>query len=157
VLHPEAANTGEIIKRIIPESKSFPPSVRKGKLRLRDGKETEEMYDIPDGILEHLTRECSGNVHDRQVVEVTSGSFEKETHGANPHSGAYDNDPMWWRRRQLIWKRFRVSSQLIAAMKKKTRFHPRGTIGCAMISERGGLCQHTTQSARMRQIRAVRI
>jgi hypothetical protein len=49
------------------------------------------MYDIPDGILAHLTRERSGNVHDRQVVEVTSGSFEKETHGTNPHSGAYEN------------------------------------------------------------------
>jgi hypothetical protein len=31
-------------------------------------------------------------VHDRDVVDVTSGSFEKETRGANPHSGAYDND-----------------------------------------------------------------
>jgi hypothetical protein len=49
--------------------------------------------DVPDGIIAHLTRECSGNVHDRNVVEVTSGSFEKETYGANPHSGAFDNDP----------------------------------------------------------------
>jgi hypothetical protein len=32
-------------------------------------------------------------VHDRHVVDVTSGSFEKETQGANPHSGAFDNDP----------------------------------------------------------------
>jgi hypothetical protein len=32
-------------------------------------------------------------VHDRNVVEVTSGSFEKEIEGANPHSGAYNNDP----------------------------------------------------------------
>jgi hypothetical protein len=30
-------------------------------------------------------------VHDRHVVEITSGSFEKETVGANPHSGAYGN------------------------------------------------------------------
>jgi hypothetical protein len=32
-------------------------------------------------------------VHDRDVVEVTCGSFEKETQGPNPHSGAYLNDP----------------------------------------------------------------
>jgi hypothetical protein len=32
-------------------------------------------------------------VHDHHVVNITSGSFEKETVGANPHSGAYDNDP----------------------------------------------------------------
>jgi hypothetical protein len=50
-------------------------------------------FDVPDGIIAHLTRECRGNVHDHNVVDVTSGSFEKETHGANPHSGAYHNDP----------------------------------------------------------------
>jgi hypothetical protein len=32
-------------------------------------------------------------VHDRHVVDVTCASFEKETHGANPHSGAYANSP----------------------------------------------------------------
>jgi hypothetical protein len=35
--------------------------------------------DVPDGIIAHLTRECGGNVHDRHVVEVTWGSFGKET------------------------------------------------------------------------------
>jgi hypothetical protein len=49
--------------------------------------------DVPDGIIAHLTRECGGNVHDRNIVNVTSGSFEKETAGANPHSGAFNNDP----------------------------------------------------------------
>jgi hypothetical protein len=62
--------------------KQFPPSVKKG------GK-----FEVPDGIIAHLTRECRGNVHDRHVVDVTCGSFEKETLGANPHSGARDNDP----------------------------------------------------------------
>jgi hypothetical protein len=28
--------------------------------------------DVPDGIIAHLTRECGGNVHDQNVVEVTS-------------------------------------------------------------------------------------
>jgi hypothetical protein len=53
----------------------------------------EVEFNVPDGIFAHLTRNCGGNVHDCQVVDVTSGSFEKETHGANPHSGAYANDP----------------------------------------------------------------
>jgi hypothetical protein len=41
------------------------------------------MYDIPEGIIAHPTRECGGNVHDRQFIDVTLGSFEKETFGAN--------------------------------------------------------------------------
>jgi hypothetical protein len=73
--------------------KQFPPSLKKGKLRLSGRKETDAMFDIPDGIIAHLTRECDGNVHDRHVVDITCGSFEKVTLGANPHSGAYDNDP----------------------------------------------------------------
>jgi hypothetical protein len=32
-------------------------------------------------------------VHDCGVVDVTPGSFEKGIHAANPHSGAFDNDP----------------------------------------------------------------
>jgi hypothetical protein len=94
VLHPDQANASEIIRRIFPESKQFPPSMKNGKLRDDDGGETDNMYDIPDGIIAQLTRECGGNVHDHLVVDVTSGSFEKETNGANPHSGTYDNKPM---------------------------------------------------------------
>jgi hypothetical protein len=63
-------------------AKQFPPSVKKG-----------EYLDVPNGIIAHLTRECGGNVHDRNVVDVISGSFEKETIGANPISGAYNNLP----------------------------------------------------------------
>jgi hypothetical protein len=66
-------------------TKQFPPSAKKGKLGL----------DVPDGIIAHLTRECGGNVHDHNVVEITSGSFDKETCGSNPHSGACENDPKW--------------------------------------------------------------
>jgi hypothetical protein len=47
---------------------------------------------VPDGIIAHLTRECGGNVHDVHVVDVTCGSFEKVTYGANPHSGAFRNE-----------------------------------------------------------------
>jgi hypothetical protein len=48
-------------------------------------------FDVPEGIIAHLTRECGGNVHGRHAVEVTSGSLEKETLGDNPHSGAYND------------------------------------------------------------------
>jgi hypothetical protein len=46
-------------------------------------------------IVAQLTRECGGNVHDRCFVNVTSGSFERETHRVNPHSGSYNDDPTY--------------------------------------------------------------
>jgi hypothetical protein len=58
----------------------IPPSMKKGKIQVKEGCWTNARtveIDVPDGIIAHLTRECSGNVHDRQVVNVTSGSFEK--------------------------------------------------------------------------------
>jgi hypothetical protein len=67
--------------------KGFPPLVKKGKAEDYFGNEVE--IEVPNGIIAHLTMECGGNVHDRHVVDVTSGSFEKERWGANPHSGAY--------------------------------------------------------------------
>jgi hypothetical protein len=78
--------------------KQFPLSIKKGNIRLhegwgRDGGTGDAEIDVPDGIIAHLTRERGGNVHDCGVVDVTCGSFEKETQGANPHSGAYDNQP----------------------------------------------------------------
>jgi hypothetical protein len=60
--------------------RQFPPTMKKGK-----------RIDVSDRIIAHLTRECGGNVHDRRAVDVTSGSFEKETKGANRHSGAHNN------------------------------------------------------------------
>jgi hypothetical protein len=53
----------------------FLPLVKKGKLR-EEGDEVNEICGIPDGIIAHLTKECGGNMHDRHLVEVTSGSFE---------------------------------------------------------------------------------
>jgi hypothetical protein len=55
--------------------KEFPPSVKEGR-----------SFDVPDGIITHVTRECGGNVHERHLVDVTSGSLEKETKG--PFYGA---------------------------------------------------------------------
>jgi hypothetical protein len=60
VLHPEEANANEMIKRTFPEGKQFPPSVKKGT----------RGFDVPDGIIAHLTRECGGNAHDDKVVET---------------------------------------------------------------------------------------
>jgi hypothetical protein len=57
-------------------TEQFPPSGKKGRY-----------FDIPDGIIAHMTRECSRNVHDRHVVDVTCGSFEKTT--------VKDHDPKW--------------------------------------------------------------
>jgi hypothetical protein len=74
-------------------TKQFPPSMKKGKAN--DWMDNEVEIDVPDGIITHLTMECGWNVHDRNVIEVTSGSFEKVTYGANPHSGAFDNDPCY--------------------------------------------------------------
>jgi hypothetical protein len=34
-------------------------------------------------------------VHDRNVVDGTSGSFGKKIQGSNPHFGAFDNQPQW--------------------------------------------------------------
>jgi hypothetical protein len=59
------------------QAKPFPPSVQKGKAEDRWGREVE--INAPDRIISHVTKECGGNVHDRHVVEVTSGSFEKGT------------------------------------------------------------------------------
>jgi hypothetical protein len=72
----EVAQLKNEIKQLKRRNRLFPPLVKKGG-----------QFDVPDGIIAQLTRECGGNVHDRHL-EVTSGSF---ANGANPHSWAYDN------------------------------------------------------------------
>jgi hypothetical protein len=57
--------------------KKFPPSMNK-----------KQHWDVPNGILAHLTRECRWNVRDCQVVEVTCGPFEKEIDGDDPTHAA---------------------------------------------------------------------
>jgi hypothetical protein len=78
----------------------FPPSLKKGKIQVEQGRgtnknTTEVEIDVPDGIVAHLTRKRGGNVHDRHLVYISSGSFEKETYGANLHSGPYRHRPIW--------------------------------------------------------------
>jgi hypothetical protein len=59
-----------IVTRRMTGKELFAPSMKKG-----------EYFDAPDGIIAHLTRECGGNVRDRHVAGVTSGSFAEETWG----------------------------------------------------------------------------
>jgi hypothetical protein len=61
-----------IVTRKMTGNKLFAPSMKKGKY-----------FNVPDGIIANLTKACKGNVPDRRVVEVTCGSFERETEGAS--------------------------------------------------------------------------
>jgi hypothetical protein len=78
--------------------REFPPSVKKGNC-----------FDLPDGTIAHLTGQCGGNVHDRQIVDVTRGSLEKETQRANPYSRHLITIPVVLQRTLLIWKLVHVS------------------------------------------------
>jgi hypothetical protein len=60
MLHPEDAIPEKIMRRCFPNSKEFPPLVGQSE--------------VPDGIIAYLTRQCGGNVHNRQIVTVTSSS-----------------------------------------------------------------------------------
>jgi hypothetical protein len=50
----------------VPSGREFTLSVKKQKAS--NGRE----LDVPDGIIAHLTKEWGGNVHDQNVVEMTS-------------------------------------------------------------------------------------
>jgi hypothetical protein len=52
-------------------------------------------FGLSDGIIARMARECGGNVHDRHVVDITSGSFGKETKATNPPSGVFGYDPQY--------------------------------------------------------------
>jgi hypothetical protein len=71
-----------------------PPPPKLAKQFLQLVKKGMYYWDVPDGIIAHLTKECGGNVHDHHVVEATCGSFEEGTLWAGRHSGAYSNHPM---------------------------------------------------------------
>jgi hypothetical protein len=126
--------------------------MKKGKLRYSGGRETDKMYDIPEGIIAHLTRECGGNVHDRHVVDVTSRSFENETVGVNPHSGAFGNrDDCAAENAADLETRSIFSS---AYREKKEEIpHTRNNWACYDFKERR-IVPNTTQSARSRGLRA---
>jgi hypothetical protein len=54
----------------------FPPSFTAEWINL-SGQRAENIT-IPDGIIGHLTRECGGNVHDRDIVRVTSSQPDSD-------------------------------------------------------------------------------
>jgi hypothetical protein len=140
----ELAKMKKEIRRLrMMTARHFPPSVKKGRLRSDDGIVTEKRHNIPDGIIAHLTRECGGNVHDRQVVDVTSGSFEKETFGTNPHSGAYDNDPQFAAKNAADLEAY---SLFISAYRDKLEDvpHMRNNRVCYDFKERGIVPTHYT-------------
>jgi hypothetical protein len=125
-------------------AKQFPPSVKKvTTIGLSPWQAAGEMkIHVPDGIIAHLTIECGGNVHERQVVDIRSGSFEKETQGANLHSGASDNDPIYVAMNAADFEAVSWFHSAYRSPQKMCR--RRGTIGCATTSRRGELSQHTT-------------
>jgi hypothetical protein len=127
-------------------AKQFPPLVkmaRVGSVRGRVG----ITINLPDGIIAHLTRECGGDMHDCHVVDITCGSFDKETCGPIHTRGHVITRIGLLQRMLLIWKLIHISCHLFAPIGKI--FRTRGIIGCATISGRGGLRQLTTQSARI--------
>jgi hypothetical protein len=69
--------------------------IRKGKLPDVDGNETNNMHNIPDGIIAHLARESGGDMYNRKVVDVSWELFGNEIEEANPHSGAYESNPLF--------------------------------------------------------------
>jgi regulator of replication initiation timing len=73
-----------IVTRWMTGKKLFPPSLKKGKDRYN------HEYDVPDGIIAHLTRECGGNVHDHNVVDVTSSTALDECAFRNEASNTAD-------------------------------------------------------------------
>jgi prefoldin subunit 5 len=113
-------------------AKKFPPSVKKGG-----------RFDVPVGIIAHLTRECGGSVHDRHVVDVTCGSFEKETQGANPYSGPYYNSPNYAAKNAADLE---SSSEFISAYRneKENILHTRNNWVCYDFKERRIVPTHYT-------------
>jgi hypothetical protein len=120
------------------QGKRFSPSVKKVKAASampgKSGKEIE--LDVPEGIIGHLTRECGGNVHDCNVVVVTSGSFEKET------DGLVDN-PRWAAQRAAD---LRTDSSFGSGYRKKKEdiMHTRNNWLCYDFKERRVVPTHYT-------------
>jgi hypothetical protein len=55
------------------QTRKFIPLIKTETIRPKFGRE-DVSIEAPDGIIAHLTRECGGNVHEANVVEVTASS-----------------------------------------------------------------------------------
>jgi hypothetical protein len=129
--------------------KQFPVSIKEGKIHVKDPsrgnrRRMEVETGVPDGIIAHRTRKYGENMQDCHVVDVTSGSFEKETHGASRHSGAYDNDPRRAAKNAADLENYHPF--FLSAWRSEI-FSISGTIGSATTSRREGSYQPTTQSS----------
>jgi hypothetical protein len=66
----------------------FSPSVKKG-----------EYFNVAEGIISHLTKECGGNVHDNKLVAATADSFEKTTYNKDSDRkqvADLESTPSYW-------------------------------------------------------------
>jgi hypothetical protein len=109
----------------------FSPSVKKGM----------RGFDVPSGIIVHLTMEWGGNMHSCCVVDVTCGSFEEVTHGANPHSGSYRSRDDRAAKKAVDWE---TVSYFYSAyrMKEEDIPHTRNNWICSDFNERRVLPTH---------------
>jgi hypothetical protein len=91
----------------------------------------------------HLARECRRNVHYHEVAELTSGSFEKGTCGANPHSRVFNNDPDFAARNAVDME---TDSCFGSACRRKTENipHTRNNWLCYDFKERRIVPTHRT-------------
>jgi hypothetical protein len=95
----------------------------------------EMKIDVPDGIIAHLSRECGGDVHDCSIIDVTCGSFETETQGASPFSGAYYNFP-WNAAKNVAFLDNALCFQSAYRDKKEDIPHTRSNWLCYNFKER---------------------
>jgi hypothetical protein len=82
-----------------PVKASLPPAPLKSAKQFPVSVKIEEGLNVPDGIIAHLTREYGGNLHDRGIVEVTSGSFEptpEKNHDDPKQVVDLDDDSIYW-------------------------------------------------------------
>jgi hypothetical protein len=84
-LQNEVVRLKEEMKRVTSSPSLLPAPPRPAKLFTPSTKKGGE-FEVPDAIIGHLTRVCGGNVHQFNIVDVTSGWFEKT--GSGPQSGA---------------------------------------------------------------------
>jgi hypothetical protein len=77
----DLCKVAEFVALIDPSSgrklaKDFRLLGNKRELSLRDGSQSDRMFDIPDRIIGHLTSAFGGKMHAGRVAGVISGSFE---------------------------------------------------------------------------------
>jgi hypothetical protein len=124
-------------------AKKFPLSVNNGT-----------NFDVPDGIIAHLTRDCGGNEPHLLVLDVRSGRATGRLKGRIRTRDDMITMITVLRRMLLIWQLTRFSFPLLAKRTKELFRTPETTVYVA-ISRKEQLSQLTVQCARMNMFRAV--